>query len=68
MPETAPSPARPAREVSCPGCGESCLYDPVNAYRPFCSAHCQGLDLGAWASEGYRVAAASVADPADAAD
>jgi len=28
-----------------------------NKHRPFCSARCKGLDLGAWASDQYRVAA-----------
>ena len=30
---------------------------PANPWRPFCSQRCRGADLGAWASEGYRVAA-----------
>eukprot|EP01034_Spumella_vulgaris_P046377 gene46377-57829_t len=24
-------------------------YSSVNPYRPFCSARCKGVDLGAWA-------------------
>jgi endogenous inhibitor of DNA gyrase (YacG/DUF329 family) len=28
-----------------------------NRYRPFCSARCKGVDLGAWASDQYRIAA-----------
>jgi endogenous inhibitor of DNA gyrase (YacG/DUF329 family) len=50
------------REVSCPGCRQPTLYAPENRWRPFCSARCRGLDLGAWASEDYRVAAAPPAD------
>ena len=50
-------PAAAGIPVRCPGCGEQTMYVSTNPYRPFCSARCQGLDLGAWASENYRVAA-----------
>ena len=43
------------RVVPCPACKGDSLYAPRNPYRPFCSARCQGLDLGAWASEAFRV-------------
>ena len=43
------------RVIRCPGCGGDSVYAASNAYRPFCSARCRGADLGAWASEGYRV-------------
>jgi uncharacterized protein len=33
-------------------------------YRPFCSARCRQIDLGAWASEAYSVPAS----PPDASD
>jgi endogenous inhibitor of DNA gyrase (YacG/DUF329 family) len=55
------------RWVRCPGCGQQALYAPENAARPFCSPRCRSADLGAWASEGYRVAAESP-DDTDAAD
>lgn len=45
------------RVVRCPACGERTIYAPRNRFRPFCSARCKGLDLGAWASEHFRVAA-----------
>lgn len=48
--------AASARVVTCPTCGEDCAYSPANPHRPFCSARCRNNDLGAWASEGYRVA------------
>lgn len=32
-------------------------YRTDNPYRPFCSKGCQAIDLGAWASESYRVEA-----------
>jgi hypothetical protein len=45
-----------ARVVPCPACKAPTLFHPENRFRPFCSARCRGLDLGAWASESYRVA------------
>ena len=33
-----------------------------NTFRPFCSARCKGLDLGAWASESYVIAGKVDAD------
>jgi hypothetical protein len=33
------------------------LYSADNPARPFCSTRCRSVDLGAWASESYRVAA-----------
>jgi endogenous inhibitor of DNA gyrase (YacG/DUF329 family) len=41
--------------VRCPGCSGDSLYSPKNLYRPFCSERCKNLDLGAWASESFRV-------------
>ena len=52
----------PARRVPCPTCRRPTPFGAANPWRPFCSERCRGVDLGAWASEGYRVAAA---DPAD---
>jgi endogenous inhibitor of DNA gyrase (YacG/DUF329 family) len=46
-----------AREVPCPACGTKTVYAPTNPWRPFCSERCRRLDLGAWASERYRVQA-----------
>jgi endogenous inhibitor of DNA gyrase (YacG/DUF329 family) len=45
------------RTVRCPACGGASVYAPENPYRPFCSERCKNLDLGAWASESYRVPA-----------
>ena len=45
------------RIVRCPGCGGDSVYATSNSYRPFCSERCRNADLGAWASEGYRVPA-----------
>jgi uncharacterized protein len=42
--------------VACPTCGGDSIYSPSNAFRPFCSERCKGIDLGAWASESFKVA------------
>lgn len=41
--------------VSCPACKGPSVYVPSNLYRPFCSARCKGIDLGAWANEEFRL-------------
>lgn len=57
------------RRVNCPRCRSATVYAPSNPWRPFCSERCAGIDLGAWASEAYRVeAAASADDPARSPD
>ena len=43
------------RLVRCPACGGDSIYAPDNPFRPFCSERCKNLDLGAWASESFRV-------------
>jgi endogenous inhibitor of DNA gyrase (YacG/DUF329 family) len=35
-------------------------------FRPFCSERCKMIDLGAWASEEYRVAVKGEIDDTDA--
>lgn len=45
------------RTVRCPQCGGESLWSADNRFRPFCSQRCKLIDLGAWASEAYRVAA-----------
>lgn len=42
--------------VACPACGNLSQYSSANPYRPFCSDRCKVIDLGAWASEQYRIA------------
>ena len=44
------------RKVRCPQCGGDSLWSPDNPWRPFCSERCKQIDLGAWASETYRIA------------
>jgi len=53
------------RVVSCPNCGKSVSWTPDNAWRPFCSERCKLIDLGAWASEKYRVPVAEDKDEPD---
>jgi endogenous inhibitor of DNA gyrase (YacG/DUF329 family) len=43
------------RTVSCPHCGKGVEWRAENRYRPFCSERCKLIDLGAWATEKYRV-------------
>lgn len=43
------------RLVRCPACGGESVFSARNPYRPFCSQRCKNLDLGAWASESFRV-------------
>ena len=45
------------RLVTCPTCGGPSVYAPSNAFRPFCSERCKQIDLGAWASERFTMAA-----------
>lgn len=55
----------PSRSVAyvCPICSTAVLQPAENGaaaagshrYRPFCSARCQGIDLGNWLGERYTV-------------
>jgi endogenous inhibitor of DNA gyrase (YacG/DUF329 family) len=47
------------RKVRCPQCGQDAVWSPENPWRPFCSERCKLIDLGAWATEGYRIPAES---------
>lgn len=49
--------------VRCPQCGESSEWSADNPFRPFCSERCKLIDLGAWASESYRVPVQETTDP-----
>ena len=46
-----------ARSVPCPNCRKPASFGPANPWRPFCSERCRSVDLGAWASERFRVPA-----------
>ena len=43
------------RKVRCPQCGGDSIWAPENKWRPFCSERCKQIDLGAWASDSYRI-------------
>ncbi|HZQ61902.1 MAG TPA: DNA gyrase inhibitor YacG [Casimicrobiaceae bacterium] len=43
------------RTVACPQCGTPVEWTPESRWRPFCSQRCKMIDLGAWASESYRI-------------
>ena len=57
-------PPRP-RIVSCPHCKGDSLYHISNPFRPFCCERCKNVDFGAWADEGFRVAANHEPDESD---
>ena len=57
-----------ARVVSCPQCGKGVEWNPENRYRPFCSERCKLIDLGAWASEKYRVPVSEDRDDLESGD
>jgi endogenous inhibitor of DNA gyrase (YacG/DUF329 family) len=56
------------RKVPCPACRQPSLYGAANRWRPFCSERCRATDLGAWATESYRVPAQPPADADDDAE
>ncbi len=59
MSTAEPTGATPEKKlmVRCPSCGQPHEYRTDNPYRPFCGKGCKAIDLGAWASESYRVEA-----------
>ena len=52
----------PIKQVVCPNCKGPSVYAPGNPFRPFCSARCKNMDLGAWASENFRLPADTASD------
>ena len=40
--------------VKCPHCHKEAPL-AGNTFRPFCSERCKMIDLGTWATEGYRI-------------
>ncbi len=69
MKPDAVKPATGVKLVACPGCGGDSVYAPSNPFRPFCSERCKNIDLGAWASERFCLAASTPTEdqPDDAA-
>lgn len=41
-------------KIRCPICKEVTTWEE-NPFRPFCSKRCKLIDLGAWASEEYKI-------------
>ena len=56
------------RTVNCPRCGKPVHWSAESPFRPFCSERCKMIDLGAWASEEYRVAGKAGEQEGDAED
>ena len=54
------------RIFGCPTCGKATAFTPSNKWRPFCCERCRLNDLGAWASESYRIPAKPAEDDATA--
>jgi uncharacterized protein len=52
--------------VPCPSCRQPSLFAPANRWRPFCSERCRSIDLGAWASESFRIPAEGPSDSGEA--
>lgn len=50
------------RIANCPRCGKPVKWDTASRYRPFCSERCKVIDLGAWATESYRIPVAESKD------
>ena len=42
-------------QPKCPVCRTSVQLRAENKYFPFCSEHCQMVDLGRWINEEYRM-------------
>ncbi len=53
------------KRVRCPSCGANAVYAPSNPFRPFCNQRCKEQDLGAWASERFRLPDNNSAAPAN---
>ncbi len=41
-------------KIVCPACKNITTWEE-NPFRPFCSERCKLIDLGAWASDKYRI-------------
>lgn len=43
------------KELSCPQCKKTVLWNDDFPHRPFCSHRCQLIDLGDWAEEKFKI-------------
>lgn len=48
-----------SQTILCPTCQHETTMAISNTYRPFCCERCKLIDLGAWASEEYKIPTAS---------
>ncbi len=55
------------QSVRCPNCRNQAPWRG-NPHRPFCSERCKLQDLGAWASERYRIQGESIEESDDSED
>ena len=62
------APEVPVKIVACPRCRGASVYASSNPYRPFCCQRCQDIDMGAWASEAFRVPTEAPPDDAPFGD
>jgi endogenous inhibitor of DNA gyrase (YacG/DUF329 family) len=53
------------RIVRCPQCNAPVEWTAQSKWRPFCSERCKLIDLGAWASDAYRIPESDPREPAD---
>lgn len=60
---TTPTP----RTFPCPRCKKPSAWTD-NPYRPFCSERCKMIDLGAWASEEYKLGGQDKPELTESAD
>ena len=54
--------------IPCRICGKAVVADdekPFPEAFPFCSLRCRTIDLGAWASDAYRIAGKPMQEPKD---
>jgi endogenous inhibitor of DNA gyrase (YacG/DUF329 family) len=51
--------------VDCPTCGAKVEWRTEHTHRPFCSARCKHIDLGAWAEEKYKIPGAATEEDQD---
>jgi endogenous inhibitor of DNA gyrase (YacG/DUF329 family) len=56
------------KTVRCPHCQREVEWSERRPQRPFCSERCRLIDLGAWASEDYRIAGQEIPPPGERED
>jgi endogenous inhibitor of DNA gyrase (YacG/DUF329 family) len=62
MRQPSSTPEIKPRLLTCPTCGGNSVYASSNPFRPFCCERCKNIDIGAWASEDFRVPAEAPPD------